>query len=296
MEKESKRKILGAFVVGLALVGGAYTLSNLQKPQVPQVATVTESQQAAPRVAITVSDQDNNGIEDWRDSFVTTEPVILDATIADYAGPETLTEELGVNFVQSVLEQKIRTGSVSADSALIADTIENLEDETSSYLYDVQDISIITNWTNEDVRNYANVMAGAIIDNNVEGLESELEILYDILDRGEEEKFEELVVLSGYYKTLRDTALSTPVPSHLVKEHLDLINTYYAIYLDIEAMQKSVDDPVVSLVRVRRYEDDARGLAYALQNMYIALLNHSTLFGPEDPAVIFNSFRPKQNI
>lgn len=295
MEQESKRKILGAFVVGLALVGGAYTLSNIQKPAVPQLASPA-GVDPAPRVAIAVTDTDDNGIEDWRDNFFTTEAVIVESPTSPYTPPETLTEQTGVAFVESVLQQRIYGNSLSSDSTLIDSTIENLQDETSSYLYDVQDIVVITNWTDEDIRNYANVMGAMIMDNNLEGIDSELNILYDILDKGKTEKMSELALIANYYKTLRDKALATPVPATLVKEHLDLINTYFAIYLDIEAMQKAIDDPIVSLVRVRRYEDDALGLQYALQNMYVALVQYTYLFVAEDPALIFSSFRPKQNI
>ncbi len=89
---------------------------------------------------------------------------------------------------------------------------------------------------------------------------------------------------------MRDGALAIPVPRPLLKEHLDLINTYEAVYQDIEAMTLSLEDPVVALLRIRRYAEDALGLRLALENMYDALSPYANQFSPTDSAQIFSLF------
>ncbi len=78
----------------------------------------------------------------------------------------------------------------------------------------------------------------------------------------------------------------------MVKEHLDLINTFHAIHKDIEAMSAAIDDPAFALLRLKRYEDDASGLGYAMQNMFFALDDYAHLFKVTDPATLFVIFSP----
>lgn len=89
---------------------------------------------------------------------------------------------------------------------------------------------------------------------------------------------------------MRDESLLVPVPRVFLKQHLDLINTYEAMYQDISAMALSVEDPAVALLRIKRYREDALGLGLALQNMYDALEPHAGLFSANDPAVLFANF------
>lgn len=297
MDKESKQKILGAFVVGFALVAGAYTLATIDGPKYTQPAAVSQPK-APPRSAITVVDSDNNGIEDWRESFVTTEPVIISETVsaASYQEPDTVTGQTGVQFLQSVLESRIYTQNPDADKQIIDSTITQLENKTSGILYDTNDINIIADWTDADIRNYANVMGSSLTDNSVVDVENELLVLQDILVRGKKERIAELTKISNYYKTITAEALNTPVPAIFAKEHLDLINTYYALSLDVDAMGQSLEDPIIALMRMRKYEDDALGLSLALQNMYASLLPYSDLFSDTDPAVVFALFAPQQRI
>jgi hypothetical protein len=147
-------------------------------------------------------------------------------------------------------------------------------------------------WSDTDIKNYGNVMGGSILQNVKGEVGNELEILTDILTNQQSNRSEELAVIAGFYKTMRDQALATPVPQKFLKEHLDLINVYEALYQDISAMQYSLSDPAIALLRVRRYQDDTLGLQLALQNMYSALEPHAALFVASDPAIIFSNFNP----
>jgi len=60
-------------------------------------------------------------------------------------------------------------------------------------------------------------------------------------------------------------------------------------------MEQALDDPVVSLLRLKRYEDDAAGLGYALTNMYEVLVPYAELVQPDDPAILFVTFSPDFN-
>ncbi len=296
MHNQTNPKVVGAFVIGFALVAGAYTISNFGKSTyVPSQQGANAISSAPLRVAIDVEDADNNGIEDWRDAFVTTEPVLINTTASssdDYTPPDTITGKLGINFVQNIVRAKGYGAFGPSEEEVIGTTIKDLERQTSFLIYDTPDILIMEEWNEGDIRTYGNALASAITRNSNADLEHELTILQDILNRNDRSRLSELEKLTEVYaKTIQDT-LVVPVPRIFVKQHLDLINTYLAVQKDIEAMTLSFDDPAYSLLRLKRYEDDTKGLYLALQNIYKALEPYAGLFTANDSAVLFILFSP----
>jgi hypothetical protein len=295
MKGQINPKVIGASLIGFALVAGAYTVSNFSvQREIPQQAAVTATP-AKTRAPITVVDNDANGIEDWRDEFITTEPIVLDRTTSTYTPPDTLTGELGINFMENIIRARGYGPFGRSDEEVIGDTVNVLSTVTAHDIYDTPDIAIQSDWEDQDIANYANTVASAIMANNLPNLEGELIILQDILNSNDTSRVTELNSLAEAYKRNRDAVLSTPVPAFLVKEHLDLINTLHAIHKDIEAMAAAVDDPAFALLRLKRYEDDARGLGLALENMFTGLVDYSDLFTANDPATLFIIFNPNQN-
>lgn len=301
MNNQPSPRIIGSFVIGFALVAGGYVLSNFGKPAVTyqSAQTLQQNQQAAPlRVAIPVSDQNNNGIEDWRDDFVTTNPIRLDATpdTEEYTPPETLTGQTGVAFVQNIIRSRNTAGIIGgSDEEVIKRTIDNLEEKTSVSIYDTPDVTIMRDWDETGLRTYANTLATAVLENSESDLDFELYILQDILNRRDYSRVEELRSLAELYRITRDAVVDIPVPAPLVKEHLDLINTLHAVHNDVLAMTYSFEDPAFALLRLKRYEEDLRGLVYALENIYVALVPYASLFSPQDPALFFTQFNPELN-
>lgn len=284
------QKILGAFVLGVGLIAGAYTYVNFGNPR---STYPVNNQEAAPiRSAIAVTDSDNNGIEDWRDVFTTAEPVIIGEPSASYTPPTTVTGRLGISLFEDFVRSKNAGPFGQSQEELVVDTVNKLARETEIQLYGMSDITVLETWEDADVKNYANILGGSILTNSKPGMESELVILVDILSNQKSNRVQELELIAGFYKNMRNDALAAPVPVVFVKEHLDLINTYEAIYQDISAMQQSLNDAAVSLLHIRRYQEDALGLELALQNMYGALEPHAALFTANDNAVIFGTFNP----
>lgn len=294
MQGQISPKIIGSTLIGFALVAGAYLMSDFNKREltvpVAQLATSTPQ-----RVAIAVTDTDNNGIEDWRDEFVTTAPIILNESTSTYSLPDTLTGKMSISFMENVIRSKTYGPFGRTEDEVINSTIKNLASETEIALYDTPDISIMTEWDDADIRNYANTVASVILNNSIES-EGELNILYDILQTNDQTRIPELEAVATVYQNYRDDTLKVPVPAFLAKEHLDLINSYHAIQQDIAAMAVVFDDPAVSLLRLKRYQDDATGLGLSLQNMYFALEPYARLVTADDPATLFVLFNPDLKI
>ncbi len=282
---ELNQKIVGACVIGVALVAGAYTTANFGK-QTP--SPIQTSAKAPARVIVAVEDKDGNGIEDWRDVFTPAKVVLLnEAATSTYTLPTTVTGRMSIDLLQNIVYAKNAGPFGSSRDEVIARSVESIVQETSDKLYDVKDISIIEQWTETDIKNYANTMGGIVINTNVKPKDNEIDILNDIVTRGNVARRQELVDIATGYRSILNKSVEVPVPAFLVKEHLDLINTYNAVGNDVAAMLLTEEDPTVALVRLKRYLEDAQGLSLALQNMNAALKPYAKLFTQNDPAVLF---------
>lgn len=293
MNTQPTPKVIGAFVIGFALVAGAYVLSNFGKPVGNYAQNVNTSQQAAPvRSTIAVADENNNGIEDWRDEFVDSKPIVVNAGAGNgepYERPETITGQAGINFFEDMVRSRSYGGD---DDLVLQNTFDSLAQQTSITIYDTPDIEIITEYGKDEIRTYANTLATAIIENNQSDFDFELLILQDILNRQDESRFQELRDLAEIYRLTRDAVIDIPVPGILVKEHLDFINTLHTVHHDILAMTYSFDDPAYSLLRLKRYEGDIFGMITSLENIYVALEPYANIFSTDDPAIFFVQFSP----
>ncbi len=290
------QKVIGACVIGLALVGGAYTIANFGKrTDMPAIAVYSK---AMPRVTVKTEDKDNNGIEDWRDVFVPEKAVVLDkAASSAYSVPTTTTDLLGINLLQSLVGARAAGPFGKTKDQIVNDTANDLARLANDTLFDVKDVTIIQNWNENDVKNYANTMAGIVININVKPKANEAEILNDIVTRGNTPRMGELKEIAVGYKTILDNSKVVPVPAIFVKQHLDIINSYNALAKDIASMTLVDSDPALTLVRLRRYADDATGLKLSMEEMNASLKPYYHLFGGSDPAVFFSEFSPdNQNL
>lgn len=287
------QKILGSFLVGVALVSGAYIYSNFKFSRVNQPALLQEAT-TAPRTAIAVADKDENGIEDWRDTFVTTE-AFIDTATSTYELPTTVTGQLGIQFLEGFIRSKQYGSLGKTKEEVVEATVDSLNRATQQELYDTHDVIIMNTWTDEDIKNYGNAMADAILTNNVSGVDQEINIMNDALNNGKTERLKELEVIADIYTRTLEDSLAIPVPSPFLKQHLDLLNSYRAIQEDIAAMSQVISDPMVTFVRFKRYQDDTLGLRLSFENMNSALAQYSHLFSSSDSAAFFSIFNQINN-
>ncbi len=297
MEDQNKFKVLGAFVVGFAIVGGAYTLSNFGKSSFKAPQPTAQNQgavvaEAPVRASIPIADTNNDGVEDWREEFVPSTAVKISTTSTEYVPPDTLTDQIGISLIQDVVRAEGFSGFSRSTEDIISNTVEKISQTGQDTILDIRDITISDDVSPEAIRIYANAAANAITGNSNADLDYELILLRDALEGDDPDAIQKLKDLALVYEhTLNDT-LKLSVPAILVKEHLDLVNVYQALHNDILAMSEATEDPMLSLVRLKRYEDDAKGLGYALQNMFLALEPYATAFSKEDPAILFVAFSP----
>jgi len=290
------KKVTGAFLIGFALIAGSYVVSNFGKNAEPITANIyTATTPPAPRIFIPIVDSDQNGVEDWREDFVSETPLIIDESTSTvpYEMPTSLTDQVGIQLFRSILEAKAMGKVGPAQTEIVQKFADQLRKTVKDVIYGPNNVTTIP-LSPTAVRTYGNTMAQIIINNDVpaEGYEDEITILERAVKTENPEELKKLIPLATVYKNVRDQSIATPVPEPFLKQHLDLINTYQALYTSLSDMQLVFSDPVVALMRIKRYQDDATGLSIALKNMYAAILPYASVFTPNDPAILFVTYDP----
>ena len=295
MDYSRNPKVVGAFLIGMALVFGAYVVSNFGQPSsFTPTALYAVAEEAPARIFIPVVDANTDGLEDWRDQFVTA-PAISLAEIdeSDYEAPTTLTGQLGVNLMEELIATMTLGPLGQPKENIVGNTVERLaEIATADRIYDMKDSRVIKNAGDADIRAYGNALASILITESNPDLDNELNLLKTFLENPETADTADLLALALVYKNYRDKTIQTAVPEQFLKQHLDLVNVYHALHLNITGMAEAARDPMLSYVRIQRYEDDVEGLALAFTNIYEALVPFARVFQAEDPVMIFVNFSP----
>ncbi len=293
---DAHRRTIGASMIGLAFVFGAIVINNLTTPTpvaIPAAnkpAAATLSVTLPDREFIAVADQNSDGIEDWREEFVVSSPVSLPATsstITNFSA-DTVTDQIGIQLFESLVRNK-NLGNVQSNDALIAKTTNKLQEFTADTLYTLEDLTILPT-TPDAVYTYGNTMGQSIINNDVPDSENELDVLDRAIRTNNETELSKLSPIALMYKKLRDEALATPVPDQFATAHLNTVNAYHVMYRNLTDFQLVYSDPVLALLRIKRYQDDVLALSIALNTLYRTALPYRSLFTEDDPAVVFIAF------
>lgn len=263
-------KILGALVFGVGLI--ALSIFGA-KDQI--IANNQAALAAVPpeRNYIAVADEDGNGIPDWRENLRTAQVITLDnpetLTAASYTPPTTLSGRLAIDlFEQSIYSSQDANNALSQEQVL-ARVANEIAAAAKDKLYNKTDINTSPVDDPATIRFYGERVAEiAIVNGLPKGTENEVIITRDAVVQDQPEKLTALEPIQAAYEAMLAAMLAEPVPAALAQDHVNIINAYNAIAIDISAMRQSLDDPLYAMTRLKRYEDDVRGLQFALVEMY----------------------------
>ena len=288
-------RVTGAFVIGIALVFGAYTLATFG---------VASSRDTAPRAAvgpvvgladtpqrqyIATADSNNDGVPDWQEMLNQTEPLTFTPG-EEYIAPETLTDRFALEFFEGYVRNE-GFGDFAEDPELLIDEAsQRLASEVQDRLYFEDDITIVSS-NPMLLRVHANAVA-TIIEESVlpVGTPNELDLVERVIATNNEALLTQLDPIIANYDAMISKMLATPVPNQMVKEHLDLVNAYQAVHNDIAAMKLIFDDPLFALMRLQRYEDDIRGMLAGITNLFNQTRNLGAPLQASDPVFRVYSF------
>lgn len=271
---ESTTRILIASGTGLCMVVGAYLLSDLvgQRPApAPDSRQEVVAGPAPERSFIEVVDDNENGIADWRESL----PGATATTTRSEDIPieeRTYTEQFAINTLENVISTNIDGSFGDPTNMLIGNANRSLADIAEDELYTLDDVVTTPNTSAAALRAYGNRIAEITFENGVRGeVRHELAIVTDALATDNAAVLAELDPIVIGYQGMVEDLLLTPVPVTYRYEHLDLINTFNALLNDVRGMRQTIDDPLYALMRIKRYEGDAKGMYQAISNLYLKL-------------------------
>ncbi len=288
-------RIVGALIIGSALIGSAYTLKNLgaESGAGSAVSDNTDSIVAVTspsneRDYIKVTDSDSDGLHDWEEALLKDSPLMLAIQAeGDYQLPNTLTGQFSLAFFENMIQSK---QSGAKGEVLATEAIASLESKAEDKLYIKHDIKTHTDNSLDALTAYGNAIGGILISNNPPNAKSELEILEIALAGEDDIVLAELDPIIAGYQAVKKDLLNLTVPAQAAKVHLDLINVIEAVTNDIKAMREVFNDPLLTMLRMKRYPDDAAGLYYALRNINALLVEFGVKFKADNSGFILHAF------
>ncbi len=285
-------RIGGAVLLGTVIVLGAFLLQKNNDAENTQgsLAVVSDSE----RSYIETSDSNGNGVPDWEENlsnrvFSAIEVATsTDATSTQegYTPPTTFTGKFAEAFFKDYMSGKLKSADGTIDTASIVDgAVKAVETNTTSKEYTPLDVVIVPD-SKEAVREYGNALGGIIISYPVES-KNELTILQEALQTEDPEILKQLIPLQQAYAGMIQDTLLVSVPESFVKEHLMLLTAYEAILLDIQTMQNAFLDPLYTLARVKRYQNDAAGMSQIFVNLGEKYSAFDVYFTESEPGSLF---------
>lgn len=300
-------RIVGAGCVGVAIIASAYFFrgSAAASPDLNDPKTFAVA--APQRIYQDEKDTDGDGIRDWLEELIGTNPLVSDATstpdttlgnkkatttsfIAD-----TETKKFAVSFFNDVL--KTHGGKDLSDQekkAILDSSVGRFVSLSTSTLYTRNEIEITQKNDADSIKAYGNVLGAVILTDgkNDKKVDSEIIVLAQALKDDNARELSKLAPIKVGYAHIIADVQKVPVPEPLVNEHLLLLNSLEAIRADVEGFEKTFSDPLLSYVRFKRYMSDAEGLGKAVEGIRGGLEHEHVVYEKTEPGQFFFSLRP----
>jgi hypothetical protein len=300
--RESIFRVGGAIVFGAGLIGIAFFVQNRSNADELADVPVVVVARGDVRTTQAALDSDKDSIPDWEEALRGTDPHTYNVQTATTSTPATATDSytspttITDRFAEQFLEKIIRTGAGKTmteeeKAQLVIDSVATLTAETRDTLYTQAHIKSIPKNDLVTLREYGNTL-GAIFLADTDQNESELVILGRAVEENNPEGLKALKPIEQAYAAALRSILAVETPSSFAKQHVDLLNALSMVKTDITAMQQTFSDPLGSLLRIKRYEDDVKGLFYALDTIRTVLEKNGIVYTSGESGIVLFSLRP----
>lgn len=288
--------------MGIVMVGGAYFV---------RASHLAQSAQNNSASAITVplreyqyiKDTDRDGMADWEETLRGRNSAMPDiqqpaTTTQDIAyEPKTETAKFALQFFTKYLEKKSAGGKNISEQDIqdvIAHESVSFAGINKTVAFVRNDITILKEKDTASIRQYGNSAGRVVLTNNAgaDTTETETAILAKAMKEDNPELLKQLDPIIAGYTAMVVGMREVPVPTNMIDEHLALLNTMQAILDDVRGMQLAFDDPVVAIVRVKRYKEDALALLQSIEAVRTVLESEDIVYQKNEPGSFFFSLRP----
>jgi hypothetical protein len=282
-----QKRIITAILLSMAIIAGALILRG--DTATTNTATVVNGEPilvtAAPkRTAIEINDSNNDGVPDWQEALQTTEPVAVSDETVPFLAPDTLTDKFALEFFEQMVRNENYGDFGKSPEEMVNNFSTTLTAQARDTLIERNDVIIGTNNTPETLAAYGEAAARIIINNDEDSDENEAVILERALRDSNAAELAKLDAKINVYQVILKETLQLTAPSSVATEHLLIVNAYQAILADIIAMRNAFDDPMMALLRMKRYQEDVSGLNKAITLLSTKLIKGGATW-PKDSVV-----------
>lgn len=282
------REMLVALGVGIVLVAGAFYVGASDETIEGDITVVARPPE---RTYIPTKDTDGDGISDWAEELLNDREAISEELGPEepYVPPSTLTQKFSIKFFQDYLYSKGFGEYGDSKEELAEKAVEVLGNEARDVVYTIDDIVISNDSSSEALHQYGNSIADIVVKNSLPTKNNlaEMDILEQAMETKNQARLAELDPIIEAYRQYFEQTKLVPVPPSLVQQHIDLVNVYNAVLNDLLAMRLTFEDPLLSLLRVKRYPDDVGGMVYVYYNIDRVLRREGITYEDDEPGALF---------
>lgn len=299
------QKLVAVFIICLSLIFGAIIYKKSTKENTADKKTTETVSIEEPREEIVLGDSDNDGLKDWQETLMKTDPKNPDSDkdgLSDgqevkenrdplKKGPNdkiqttsliqtkddfsiyikpNLTAQLAQDFMGQYLSKKTSGSEINQTDVLeiTQNSLSNVVIELNPKQYSVKDIKITGDISKERKDRYARELQDAIIKKDSYENKNELTILEEALKIQKETAISPLdAIIKDYDKTIANT-LKIEVPTDAVPIHMVYLNNISSIKNDLVLIRDIVKDPVKGYGAFTQYKRDALKFRIILEEFY----------------------------
>lgn len=292
--------VIAATLFGVALLGFALWHAPIFNTDAGDRAntTATDTTPLAESAAYQ-ADADGDGVRDWEETLIGTDPNNPDtngdgisdgeelararAASTEGAGTAsastTLTEtdllarEIFGAYIQS---KQQGTYDDEAFQYLVAQTTDERFDAENTTSYTRDDLTVTADTSTARVARYESSLQEALAA-IAEIEEYELTMYGRALEQESEADFAKLEAASDVYASIAEDLLAVAVPADAVEAHLSLVNAFANFAQVLSRMTQSPDDPIIAFVATRSFleGEDMIKTAYSEIDIYFTLKDDS---------------------
>lgn len=294
-------KVLVTLIICIGIIGSVVIVSNRLQTRDSLVKNQDTTQNLLATLDQTPdSDTDRDGLKDWEESLIGTDPQnpdtdkdntndgdeVTEGRDPKKPGPndkntaqnlisttqtldETLTDRVARDFFSRYVVAKQQNKDITpAEAASIAEqVVVNVPSTVQAKQYSPNDIITITD-DSESIRlAYAKQMSDILVQNSPKITDNPLEIVARLIKDPTMEDQNKLTLVINSYKTIINKTLSVTVPRRVGPEHLVYLNTLSSIYSTLTEVQQINNDPIRGYVAFSYYSKYLIQLSISFQNL-----------------------------
>lgn len=199
---------------------------------------------------------------------------------------DTVARNLYANY--AVLGQSGKLNAENQDK-LMTDLSNSVIQIIKPKIYTANDIKNMVEDNPDTIKKYGNDVATIINTNLKKESFNEVTYLNNYMEKNSSADLQKVVLSSNNYKKTLQDMIEISVPQNALETHLNLVNSISSFSKSLEGMIMINDDPIVSLVSLKNYQEGMSAMLNAVNDLGIYFKNQKIVFTKKDIGYVFSS-------